>query len=195
MNAPAAAAPGCGSGHSHRVQSGPRVALRPLGPEDGTALHRVLSDPGVCRYMPSRPLTSLAAAHEFIGLCRSYTAIGSLHTFAVVPVNAPSALCGIVQASRLAAEIEVGCALGQEQWGSRLMTEAMAALLAWAAERSPGQVAWAACDVQHDAARRMMEQLGFDVDRLLPQYRVHPALGPEPRDCVRYQQRLGSAKP
>ena len=170
-----------------------KVILRPLAAEDAPDLYAVLSDPAVARYTPLPVTSTLDATLSYIALCQSHAAIGSLHSFAVAHASAPSRLLGVVSASRLSMDVELGCALAQAHWGQRTMTIAMGILLNWVAQHAQGRRAWGTCDVEHLPARQMMEALGFTIERELPSYRVHPALGPKPRDCLLYSRRMPAA--
>ncbi len=166
------------------------MALRPLSDQDTDRLNDILCDPAVCRFTPLAPLSDRAATRQFIHLCQKHADIGSVHSFAVDLTTHPGRLCGIVQVSRLSTDMEIGFLLAREQWGHRLMTEAVAALITWTKARCTASWMSASCDADHDAARQMFTDLGFTCSGILPRFRVHPALGRAPRDCAKYRLKV-----
>lgn len=144
----------------------------------------MLGDPAVCRYLPAAPSPNLAATRHYLGLCALSAEWDGIDTRVLVHASLPSAPFGLVQAGLRDGAIEVGMLLAQAWWGRGLMARALRMLLAAAPDRLKARDATATCDAGNAAARRMLAKAGFAEAGVLPAFRVHPAFGSLPRDCV-----------
>lgn len=163
-----------------------RLVLRPPVLSDAEAILRSYAqDPEATRFLPWKPLTSLREAElgmaERIGLHLSgkefswiITAAGSGH------------IQGMITATHRNLFLECGFALGRPFWGKGYAAEALNAVSSWAVEQSEVFRVWASCDAEHAACARALEKAGFERHGVLRRWRVHPALGAAPRDCLYY---------
>lgn len=160
----------------------PCTLLRPPRDQDALALHAVIGDPEVCRFLPLSPSDSIAMTRHYLGLCATAAAQGVAKSWVVALAGQPDIALGLIQAGWAQGRVELGFLLARAQWGQGLMADALGQLLDSAPYR--GSQATAACDAGNLAARRMLAKPGFTVRQTLLAHRVHPALGPAPRDCL-----------
>ena len=66
------------------------------------------------------------------------------------------------------------------------MPEAIAAVVDWAFTEPWVSRVYAACDTENDASARALEKAGFDRERILHEFSVHPNISSAPRDCFEY---------
>ena len=81
--------------------------------------------------------------------------------------------------------------LAQAWWGRGLMTRALDRLLITTPDWPGARDATATCDTGNIAARRMLAKARFVEAGVLPAFRVHPAFGTAPRDCILLRRPLG----
>ena len=164
--------------------------MRPPTYDDGPALHAVLSDPEVCRYLPQGPTDTLAVTRHVIALCVEAMPRGIM-TYAMCLQGAVQHPFGLlqVQCPPGSDEAELGVVLGREAWGKGFAREGFRAVRlaapAGAAMRFHGGV-----DAQNTRALAMLGKIGLAAPETRPGYRVHPTVSPEPRTCLLFQARI-----
>lgn len=167
-----------------------RLSLRPPDFDDGPALHGVLNDPEVVRFLPYGPSATLAVTQHMIALWTDAASHGVV-TYAVCPQGAERQPLGLVQVQHEPGsdEAELGVVLGRDAWGNGYAREAFRALRRaiplGTAVRLHGGV-----DAQNARAVAMLSKIGLDDPGLRPGYRVHPALSAEPRACLLFQAQV-----
>jgi 8-oxo-dGTP diphosphatase len=140
-----------------------RLLLRPLADADAPTIQRLLADERVSRYTASIPYPYPdGAAARFIGALRPKEMRDEVRRFAVTFAEAPSDLTGIVGLDvRGEDAIEIGYWLGAPYWGRGLMSEAVAAVAAFARRWRPGMTVGAHTFPENAASQRVLEKAGF----------------------------------
>ena len=171
------------------------LLLRAPVPADAVPLHAVLGDPAVCRFLPVMPSPGLAATRHYLGSCALLADSEGIDTQVLVHPREPSAPFGLVQAGLRNEALEIGMLLARAWWGRGLMAQALDRLLATTPARLGAREATAACDAGNAAARRVLAKAGFAEAGVLPAFRVHPAFGTAPRDCILLRRALWAVHP
>jgi len=141
-----------------------RLALRPMAQSDASALFAILSDPEAMLYWHRPPIARLAVVEEMVReqiaagpLCRYWTvwregdAIGSCDLSFISPEDG---------------EAQAGFLFRRDQWGQGFAQEAMAAVTAHAFGPLGLSLLVARTDVKNARARRLLERLGFVLERV-----------------------------
>ncbi len=107
----------------------PRVALRPVRPEDLPALLEVNGDAEATRYLPYAPWQTLDDATAWLGRMNALAALGTAQQLVLARHGDGQAIGTLLffmynEGSR---RIELGYVLGRPHWGQGLMGEAIAA--------------------------------------------------------------------
>ena len=167
-----------------------RLLLRPPVYDDGPSLHAVLGDPEVCRFLPYPATASLALTRRAIALWAAAAGTG-VTTYAVCLRTAIGRPFGLVQAQRKPGEpdVELGVMLASSTWGGGFAGEAMTAIRLAAPLFLPVRL-WAGVDAENRRAIAMLARIGLAPSASDAASRVHPALSPDKRDCVVFEQRL-----
>lgn len=142
----------------------PRLRLRPLGPGDLDAIHRVYSDAEVMRWVGTGPVADRATTERMLA---GYTAHQRGHGFSFWAVleRASGALIGDAGLHRTAAgEVELGYTLGREWWGRGYATEAGRAWLAAAFGELGIEEVIALAEPPNAASQHVLEKLGLRRD-------------------------------
>lgn len=129
----------------------PRLLVRPFTEEDAPALHAVLSDPAVMRWIepPFTPAQTAAFLRE-AGLCRPP------RVYAVVRKDGGGLIGHLIWHPWDETAMELGWILRRDCWGQGFARELTEAVLA----RSEGDVVIECCPEQA-ATRRLAERFGF----------------------------------
>jgi ribosomal-protein-alanine N-acetyltransferase len=141
-----------------------RLALRPMAQSDAPALFAILGDSEAMRFWHRPPIARLAVVEEMVReqiaagpLCRYWTvwrgddAIGSCDLSFISPEDG---------------EAQVGFLFRRDQWGFGFALEAMAAVTAHAFGPLGLSLLVARTDVNNARARRLLERLGFVLERV-----------------------------
>ena len=161
-----------------------RLCLRPLLQSDAPALFAIFSDAEAMRFWPRPAVTRLAVVEEMVreqiaadDLCRYWTvwrqgdAIGS---------------CDLSFINRAEGHAETGFLFRRDQWGRGYAGEAMAAVAAHALGALGLALLTASTHAQNARARRVLERLGFGLERIVPDHTPMPGVR---MDCALYALR------
>ncbi len=148
-----------------------RLTLRPLRPEDETAIFSYASNPEVARWTLWEPHKSLEDSRAFIA---DY-AIANYRQqvpdpYGIVLRDEPEHVLGTVGchwASQLHLTMEVGFALAQEYWGRGLVTEASWAVLCFAFSICRPNRIQARCHQDNLSSGRVLTKLGMRSEGVL----------------------------
>jgi RimJ/RimL family protein N-acetyltransferase len=155
-----------------------RLILRPPVYSDAAGLYNLMSDPEVCRYSPYRPFTSVADIHFVIVGWREAQ---GLRTYIGAHRTDPRTPIGIIQ---VGPDEELAGSLSPRLAGDGLATEAIRAVIQGLGLRK----AWTIIDAEHEALIITLAKVNIRKEKILPEYRVHPQISPEKRDCVLLRQ-------
>ncbi|HVC54666.1 MAG TPA: GNAT family N-acetyltransferase [Stellaceae bacterium] len=163
-----------------------RLVLRPIEPGDAGAIFAgYAQDPDVVRYLSFRAHRTLADTEAYVGRCLA-TPTSAARTYVLI-ARAETALIGAFDLRRRDAHrLDCGCVMAQPWWGRGLMTEALSAVAAWAMAQDAIWRLGAVCDIEHDAAARVMEKAGMRREGILRRWMMHPNISAAPRDCFSY---------
>lgn len=163
-----------------------RLVLRPIARADAPAIFAgYAADPAVTRYLVWPPHAGLADTEAHIERCLAAEP-AALRSY-VLAGRDDGQVRGAFDLRRPARHrIEFGYVLARQWWGRGLMTEALAAVAGWALAQPDIWRIGAVCDVENIGSARVMEKAGLAREGILRRWLVHPALGPEPRDCYGY---------
>ena len=161
--------------HTPVVVETARLRLRGVQPGDEDAIHALLSDERVIRYMLF-PYFTPERAQRFVARLQAPAAGETRQVVLAITERtggAPVGLCGLVLRPEME-EGEIWYLLRPESWGQGLVTEAARALV----DHGFGPLAlhrvWASCLPENPASARVLEKLGFRREGLLRQnLRIH----------------------
>ena len=161
------------------------VKLRPLTEDDVPAVHRLLGDMKVVRYMLF-PLFDEQAARDFVRQSAAVSSGPAGRSLVRAIVFADSGvlvgLCGLVL-DREGLQGEAWYLLDPDYWGQGLATEAGRHLLAYGFGHLRLHRIWATCLPQNPASARVLKKLGMRREGYLRQHLcIHGAW----RDCFLY---------
>lgn len=163
-----------------------RLLLRPPIRSDAAAiLSTYAQDQEVTRFLPWEPLSSLHEA-ELGTVARIERHLSGEEFSWIIASSESGELMGMITAVHRNLFLECGFALGRAYWGKGYAAEALAAVSRWAATQTEVFRIWACCDAEHVACARVLEKAGFNRYGMLRRWRVHPAFGAAPRDCLYY---------
>jgi [ribosomal protein S5]-alanine N-acetyltransferase len=139
-----------------------RLALREWAPEDAEALHVLVSDPEVMRYVGDSRTWDIERTREWIEkLNVSYRTRG-FSRWAVVEREGglPVGSCGFAPLP-WSGEIDFGYMFRRDRWGRGYASEITPAALRYGFERYGFREVVASIDPKNDASRRVLEKIGF----------------------------------
>jgi RimJ/RimL family protein N-acetyltransferase len=141
----------------------PRLSLKPMAQSDAPALLAILSDPEAMRFWQRPPIMRLAVVEEMV---REQIAAGPLCRYWTVRRGLdPIGSCDLSFIRPEDGQAQVGFLFRRDQWGFGFAGEAMAAVTAFAFERLSLSLLIARTHVENSRARRLLERLGFVLDR------------------------------
>jgi ribosomal-protein-alanine N-acetyltransferase len=143
---------------------------------------RYTRDPDVTRTLTWRPHESIERTRRFLRRCLAGVAAGTVVPW-LVTERGDDRPIGMIELRPAGHRAELGYVLARPWWGRGLMTEAATAVMAWALVDPVIFRVWAVTDVDNLRSARVLEKAGMQREGLLRRWVVHPALGPEPRDC------------
>jgi [ribosomal protein S5]-alanine N-acetyltransferase len=143
---------------------------------------RYTRDPDVTRTLTWPPHESVDRTRRFLRRCLTGIAAGTVVPW-LVTEQGDNRPIGMIELRPAGPRAELGYVLGRAWWGRGLMTEAASAVVAWGLADPAIFRVWAVTDVDNLRSARVLEKAGMQREGLLRRWLVHPALGPEPRDC------------
>ena len=148
-----------------------RLILRPLKPEDASALFTIFSDQKVMKYWNTPPWISLDDAQEFIK--KSTEAMGSQKSITLgIFLRTTDELIGkclLFNYDSDSKRAEVGFGIGPQHWGHGFVSEAGSALLMYGFETLQLRRIEAEIDPENTSSSKTLERLGFIKEGLLRQ--------------------------
>jgi [ribosomal protein S5]-alanine N-acetyltransferase len=164
-----------------------RLTSRPVTIADAPAILSAYgADALVARYMTWPMNRDVSDVERYLAAMAPLMAQGSRQVLALAERTDPDRLIGVFEARLEAHRMDVGYVLGRTHWGRGLMTEALAAAVAWARNTSRIRRVWAVCDVENRASVRVMEKAGLAFEGVLRRWAMHPNIADIPRDCACY---------
>lgn len=174
---------------------GVRLRLRRIRPDDAQALHELLDDADVMRYLDwPRPThvadtrTHLLAVDERWqrGQEHQYLALRKPDGVATSGLATRSVAIGSLAFRPRAHSADFGCVFGRAHWGQGLGSEAVALLVGWLQRQPVLLRLWATCDAEHRASARVLEKAGLQREALMRRASLRPNLGGAVRDTLLY---------
>ncbi|WP_346838596.1 GNAT family N-acetyltransferase [Microbulbifer sp. SAOS-129_SWC] len=152
---------------------GDGLQLRWLTEADLPALMSIFSNPEVMRFMAREPLTSPAAAEEFLLSIQQGFLSGNLYQWGIERAGVIIGTCTLAGIDRGNRHAEIGFALGREYWGQGLILRALPAVIEFAFTRLQLHRIGADADPRNAASIRVLEKLGFQREGLLRECYFH----------------------
>jgi len=153
-----------------------RLVLRHLSPDDAPFILRLLNEPSWLEFIGDRGVHTVADAERYIetGPVEMYGRLGfGLYHVRLTASDEPIGMCGLLKRETLD-DVDLGFAFLPEFWGKGYAREASAAVLSYARNWLGLSRIVAITTPNNDASRRLLEKLGFELERS-----VHPDAGNE----------------
>ncbi|MCK5573199.1 MAG: GNAT family N-acetyltransferase [Bacteroidetes bacterium] len=144
------------------------------------------SDPEVTLHLTWRTHTTVDETRDYIRQAIAGWEKSITFTW-VITLKPTGRLIGSIDI-RLETNANVGYVLARRYWNMGYMTEAVAAVVAWALQMDEIYRAWAVCDVENVASARVLEKAGLEREGILRRWIVLPNKSGKPRDCVCYSK-------
>ena len=143
------------------------------------------TDAEVTRYLSWRPHTDRASAEAHMKQRLADMKRGSELGWMIEHNDEPG-LLGMISLFPVKHQGELGYVLARAAWGQGYMSEAAAAVLAWALDERGLLRVWAVTDAENAGSARVLEKIGMEREGKLRCFGIHPNVSPEPRDCLLY---------
>lgn len=153
-----------------------RLLLRHLGPDDAPFILRLLNEPSWLENIGDKGVRTATEAQRYIetGPVEMYGRLGfGLYQVRLISSDEPIGMCGLLKRETLE-DVDLGFAFFPEFWGNGYAREAAAGVLSYARSRLGLARIVAITAPDNDASRRVLETLGFELERS-----VNLALGGE----------------
>jgi ribosomal-protein-alanine N-acetyltransferase len=137
------------------------------------------------RFLTWRVHRDLEETRRFVALMQQRWRAGSEYTW-VVRERRSNTIVGAISARKARHGFAIGYVLGPDYWGKGLMLEAVKTVLIWAFKQKLVKRVSAVCDIQNVASAKLLRRAGFQRQRLLRGYAIHPNIAAEPRNCYLY---------
>lgn len=161
-----------------------RLSARPPSPDDAPAAFATYaSDPEVTRYLAWPPYREPAPLADFFRLRVADWSTEHHHFTWLLFRRDDGTMVGTIGCIPDGGKVVLGYALGRAHWGKGYAPEALRYLVDWALQQPGIHRAWAFCDVENPASRRVMEKAGMTCEGVLRRWHNAPNLGPDLRDC------------
>jgi RimJ/RimL family protein N-acetyltransferase len=146
-----------------------RLTLRALSASDVADVFNVFSDPVVMRYWDGPPMKTFQEAMKYIDQIHQGFRRRELFQWGVADAATDAVIgtCTLIHFSRRHERSEIGFALRQSQWGKRLGSEAVGALLEFAFDTLRLHRLEADVDPRNERSLRLLERFGFRREGLL----------------------------
>jgi len=168
----------------------PRLILRPMVQADAPALFAILGDDTAMRFWHRPPIRRLAVVEEMV---REQIAAGDVCRYwTVFRDGDPVGSCDLSRISPEDGEAETGFLFRRDQWGQGFAFEAVAAVAGHAFDRLELDMLVARTHADNARARRVLERLGFELERVLDGYAPVPGIR---MDCAVYALRRQESMP
>lgn len=148
-----------------------RLLLRQMTPRDARAVYRVFADDAVTRYYDLPTFQDISQARQVIDRQIERFDIGAGIRWGIARRSDDVIIgtCGF-HLSQDPHRAEIGYDLASAFWGQGLMSEALAAMLAWGFESLGLNRVEALVMPGNEASRRLLARLGFTAEGTLREY-------------------------
>lgn len=173
-----------------RVLETSRLILRPPTLADADAVYReYATDPEVVKYLTWKTAERVEETRSHMADQLAKMARGETWPW-VITQRREGRLLGMIELRTESGgfAMSFGYVLARPAWGHGYMTEALAAVLAFAFENPAIYRVWAIHDVDNPASGRVMEKAGMRREGVLRRAVRHPNVSDEPRDAVLWAQ-------
>jgi RimJ/RimL family protein N-acetyltransferase len=154
---------------------------------------RYAADPEVTRYLAWPRHASIAATRAFVEFSNTQWKRWNAGPMLVISRDDGTLLGGAGLLFETAEHASTGYVLARDAWGNGYATEALEAMVAFAAKMGV-QTLTAECHCDHRRSRRVLEKCGFELDALTKRQMVFPNLSPEPQGVSLYSKKTGSGE-
>lgn len=144
-----------------------RLILRPFTEADGEALHRIIGDAEVRKYIPAGPSPNMEKTLKFIDVVNKWEIAWGYTLWAVERKEDRALLgfCGLCHVEGDPAKpVEIAYTYGKEFWGQGYGAEAAALCVSLAFERYNLNELIALTHPENIASRRVLEKIGMQPD-------------------------------
>lgn len=163
-----------------------RLRLRKPSLSDADAIFNdYAQDEEVVRYLVWRTHKDIAETRVFLERCIQAWEGRSNVPYAIERKE-DGRLLGMIEAMMGPHSAGAGYVIARAHWGQGYMPEALKALNSLVLAQPEIYRMEILCDVDNLASARVMEKVGMQREGLLRRRSIHPAIGPEPRDCYLY---------
>lgn len=170
------------------IETARLVLRKPIFPDDAPRIFAsYASDPAVTRYVTWVPHRGVEESTRILRTRLAWWDDGREYSWVIID-RGTGDLLGLISINGDGTlwRYSLGYVLARAHWGRGIMREAAGAVLA-ATFAHPGvERVWAVVDVENAASVRVLEHIGMQREGLLRRWSVHPAFGPQPRDCWCY---------
>jgi [ribosomal protein S5]-alanine N-acetyltransferase len=146
-----------------------RLALRQLSARDAPFILRLLNEPSWLKHIGDKGVRTVDDAQRYIenGPVQMYGRLGfGLYQVRLTVSDQPIGMCGLLKRETLQ-DVDLGFAFLPEFWGCGYAREAAAAVLAYARNTLGLVRIVAITGPGNDASRRLLEKLGFELERTI----------------------------
>lgn len=168
-----------------------RLHLRKPQREDAPSIFEAYAqDPEVTRYLAFRPHRGLIDSHQAVERFLEGWRTGKSFCWLIFRRDGGELIGAI--AARPDQGVNLGYLIARPFWRQGFMSEALAAIVAWAFTQPPVFRVWAVCDLENEASARVLERNGFHQEGILRRWSLHPNVSDIPRDCYCYARTRNS---
>jgi RimJ/RimL family protein N-acetyltransferase len=146
-----------------------RLELEFLDADDAPFIFRLLNEPSWLENIGDRGVRTIADAAKYIesGPVEMYARLGfGLYLVCLTVTHEPIGICGLLKRETLD-DVDLGFAFLPEYWGNGYAHESSAAVLSYARSKLGLARVIAITSRKNDASRRVLEGLGFGLERLV----------------------------
>jgi ribosomal-protein-alanine N-acetyltransferase len=147
-------------------------------------------DPEVTKYLIWRPHQDIQETISFLTGCLARWESSEELTWGITQKGEEQVI-GMVACRLRGHAADIGYVIARKYWNRGYVTEAVRAVVEWAATLEPIFRVWAVCDTANGALARVLEKVGMTREGILRRWVVHPNVSAEPRDCFVYSKVRG----
>lgn len=162
-----------------------RLALRPIALADARDIFRYANDDENTRYMVFPRHRDMAEAETYARRCVSCWQDGSAFPWAIVD-RASGVFMGAIELRIKPPKADFGYILHRAFWRQGFMSEAAAAVVAWAIAHPEIHRVWATCAPDNIASAGVLEKAGLRPEGRLACWEPRPNLGIPAGDSLVY---------
>ena len=166
------------------------ILRRPQLSDAAAVFEEYAQDSEVTRYLIWRPHKEIKETYEFLVGCLARWESGEELSWGITR-KGEDRVIGMVACRIRGHAADIGYALARSYWNRGYITEAVRAVVEWAAGLEPVFRVWAVCDTDNTASARVLEKVGMTREGVLRRWIIHPNITLEPRDCFVYSRVRG----